>query len=117
MAKAKTSTTSKAAVKAPASFDEKANEQKIAAEAAARAAGKTVDETRHIVAPGHTLRKGGKFYHAGEAIDLSAADAERFLFKGRVLAADSKEGKAAREAKEAQIEAAKAAGATGELQQ
>ena len=117
MAKAKTDTTAKAAAKTPASFDEKANEQKIVEEAAARAAGKTVAETRYIVAPGHTLRKAGKFYHAGEAIDLSPADAERFLFKGRVVAADSKEGKAAREAKEAAIEAAKEAGATGELQQ
>lgn len=113
---AKSTKTTKAPDAQPGTFDEKANEQLIITERAAREAGKKVEEKRFIIAEGKTIRKGGKFYGGGEAIDLSPADAERFLFHGDVLQADSKEAKAAAAVKEEQIQAAKDAGAAGELQ-
>ena len=71
----------------PKAFDAKANKARTVAERALRDAGqKQPDEKRFTVAPGHTVRKGGERYTAGEAVDLSAADAERLLHKGVVKA-------------------------------
>lgn len=82
----------------PKAFDAKANAQKLAAEKAARAKGEKLEEKRFIVATGRSVRKGGDRYTQGEAIDLTAADAERLLHRGDVVEAKSKAAAAAKDA-------------------
>lgn len=93
-AKAETAKPAKAeaATKAAKVFDEKANKARTVTERALRAAGeKLPEEKRFTVAPGHTVLKGGTRYTEGEAVDLSAADAERLLHKGVVKAGKASE--------------------------
>jgi hypothetical protein len=90
--KAKADTPKPAKADTPKAFDAKANKARSVAERALRAAGEKLPaEKRFTVAPGHTVRKGGERYTEGEAVDLSAADAERLLHKGVVKAGKASE--------------------------
>lgn len=104
MAKAKDTTEAQ-------SFDERANKAKLVTERTARKAGDKIKETRFIVNPGQSVRKGGERYTEGEAVDLSEADGERLLHKLVVAtpAQSAKQDEAQAAADKAKADAAKAA--------